>query len=186
MRNFHEQQTFQLKPIINRVYERECLIQIQTVCFNCSIQQQKLIFRGIVFNHLCKSFENKYKLIHTNLRVPHQHHYKSNVISNCNIILTIMQSLVGFNQPSTTQSTKTLGNDHVFVKSSNFESNNYISKRNFHEQQNIPLKPIINCVYERASLFQIQTICFICSIQQQNLNFCKFSLSFGQKIWKRV
>ena len=38
----------------------------------------------------------------------------------CDIILTILQSLVGFNQPSTTQSRKTLGNDLVFVKSSNY------------------------------------------------------------------
>ena len=40
---------FQLKPIINRVYESESLFQIQTVCFICSIQQQKPFFCRIFF-----------------------------------------------------------------------------------------------------------------------------------------
>ena len=73
----------------------------------------------------------------------------NNAIADCNIILTILQSLVGVNQPSTTQSRKTLGNDLVFVKSSIFESNNYISLRNFHEQQNFYLKTTINYANER-------------------------------------
>ena len=40
MRNFHEQQNFQLKPNINCVYDRDLLFQIQKVRFICSIQQQ--------------------------------------------------------------------------------------------------------------------------------------------------
>ena len=67
----------------------------------------------------------------------------------CDIILTILQSLGGFNQPSTTQSRKTLGNDLVFVKSSKFESNTYISLRNFHGQQKFHLKTTINHANER-------------------------------------
>ena len=57
---------------------------------------------------------------------------KKTIIANCNIILTILQSLVGFNQPSTTLSTKTLRNDHVFVNTSKFEYKNHIWLRNFH------------------------------------------------------
>ena len=41
MRNFHEQRTFQLKPIINRANERVSVFQIQKSCFVCSIPQQK-------------------------------------------------------------------------------------------------------------------------------------------------
>ena len=80
----------------------------------------------------------------------------------------------------------TLGNDHVFVITSNFESENHIWLRNFHEQQNFQLKPIINRVYKRDSLFQIQTVCFICSIQQQIPNSCKAFISLVQIFWKRV
>ena len=98
----------------------------------------------------------------------------NNNIANCNIILTILQSLIGFNQLNTTLSTKTLGNEHIFVKSFNFESNDYISMRNFHEQQNFQLKPNINCVYDRDLLFQFQKVRFICSIQQQNQSHLKF------------
>ena len=38
MRNFHEQQTFQLKTIINRANDRVSLFQIQKFCFIISIQ----------------------------------------------------------------------------------------------------------------------------------------------------
>ena len=41
---------------------------------------------------------------------------KHDVIANRNIILTNLQGLVGFNQPSTTQSTKTLANDLYLSK----------------------------------------------------------------------
>ena len=82
--------------------------------------------------------------------------------------------------------TKTLGNDHVFVITSYLESKNHIWLRKFHEQQNCQLKPIINHVYERESLFQIQKVCFICSIQQQIPNSYKAFLSLVQKFWKQV
>ena len=88
---------------------------------------------------------------------------KNNVIAICNIILTILQSLVGFNQPSTTKSTKTLGNDLVFVKTSKFESKKYISLRNFHEQQYFQLKPpltmqmnVIHCFKSKKYVFFVQ------------------------------
>ena len=84
--------------------------------------------------------------------------------------MTILQSLVGFNQPSTTQSTKTLGNDLFIVKTSKLKSKKYISMCNFDEQQIFQLKTTINHANERDSLFQAQKYCFICVIQQQNLH----------------
>ena len=93
---------------------------------------------------------------------------KNNVIAICSIVLTILQSLVGFNQPSTTQSTKPLRNDLVFVKTSKFESKKYISLRNFHEQQIFQLKTTITHSNERDSLFQIQN--FVLSVQFNNKN----------------
>ena len=101
-------------------------------------------------------------------------------IAICNIILTILQSLVGYNQPNTTQSTKTFGNDLVFVKTLKLESKKYILLRNFHEQQIFQLKTTINHANKRDSIFQIQKYCFICSVQQQNPQGCKISLSFVQ------
>ena len=91
---------------------------------------------------------------------------KNNVIANCYVPLTVLQSLVGFSQPSTKQSTKTFGNDLVFVKNSKLESKNHISLRKFHEQQNFHFKITINQANERDSLFEMQKVCFICSIQQ--------------------
>ena len=91
---------------------------------------------------------------------------KNDVIAICNIILTILQSLVGFNQPSTTQWTKTLGNDLVFVESLDFESKKYISLRNFHEQQSFQLKTTIDHANERDSSFQMQK--FVLSVQFSN------------------
>ena len=105
MRNFHEQQKFQLKTIINRANERVSLFQIQKGCFICSIQQRK----GKFLYRLCNGFENEHN--------PHQltnstsASSKHNFIANCNIILTILQSLVGFIHSRNTQSTKTLRND---------------------------------------------------------------------------
>ena len=106
----------------------------------------------------------------------------NNVIAICYVILTILQSLVGFNQPSTTQSRKTLGNDLVFVKSSKFESNNYISLCNFDEQQTFQLKTTINHANERDWSFQIQS--FVLSVQFSNINqiyvktLCRLCISF--------
>ena len=76
---------------------------------------------------------------------------KNNVIAIYNFFLTILQSLVGFNPPSTSQPTKTLGNVLVVVKTSRFESNKYILLRNFHEQQIFQLKTTTNHENERDS-----------------------------------
>ena len=73
MRNFHEQQTFQLKTIINLANERVSLFQIQKLCFICSVQQLK----GKFLYHLCNSFESKHRLTHSKLRILHQHHQKT-------------------------------------------------------------------------------------------------------------
>ena len=48
----------------------------------------------------------------------------------------------------------------VFVKTSNFESKNCISMRNFDQQQTFQLKTIINRANERVSLLQIPKILF--------------------------
>ena len=69
MRNFHEQQNFQFKTIINHANERVSIFQIQNVCFVCSVQQQKPNF----LYHLCNSFENQYRFTHTKLRLLPQH-----------------------------------------------------------------------------------------------------------------
>ena len=119
LRNFHEQQIFQLKPIKNRVYERDSLFQIQKVCFICSIHHQNSNFCKSTLSFVQKFWKrvqiDLHQLTNTTLALP-----KSYFIANCNITLTIMQSLFGFNQPSTTESTKTFGMDHVFVKTSKF------------------------------------------------------------------
>ena len=93
------------------------------------------------------------------------------MIANCYIILTILQSLVGYNQPSPTQSTKTLGNELVFVKTSKFESKKYIFMRNFDEQQILQLKTTITMQMNVIHYFETQKYCFICSIQQQKHTF---------------
>ena len=56
----------------------------------------------------------------------------------------------------------------VLVKSSNFEPKNYISIREFHEQQNLQLKTIINRANKRVSLFQIKR--FVLAVQFSNKN----------------
>ena len=76
MRNFHEQQTFQLKTIINRANERVSLFQIRKFCFIRSTLQPKPKF----FYHLCKSFESEYRLTLTKLRILHQHHQKTTLL----------------------------------------------------------------------------------------------------------
>ena len=63
---------------------------------------------------------------------------------------------------------KTLGNDLVIVKTSNFESNSYISLRSFHEQQIFHLKTTINHANEHDSSFLIQS--FVLSVQFNNKN----------------
>ena len=113
LRIFHEQQTFHLKTTINHANERDWLFEIQS--FVLSVQfSNKNQFYANFFQHLCISFESEHRLTHTNLRILHQS--KNNVIAICYIILTILQSMVGFNQPSTTQWTKTLGNDLYLSK----------------------------------------------------------------------
>ena len=91
LRNFHDQQIFQLKPIINREYERESLFQIQNIRFICSTHQKKS--NSFKFS---LSFVQKFKkqikidthqLTNTTLTL-----FKDNFIANCNIILTILQS----------------------------------------------------------------------------------------------
>ena len=70
MHNFHGQQKFQLKTIINRANERVSVFQIQKLCFICLIQQRK----GKFLYHLYNSFESEHKLIHTKSQILHQHH----------------------------------------------------------------------------------------------------------------
>ena len=119
MRNLHEQQNFQLKTIINRANERVSLFQIQKLRFICSIQQRK----GKFLYRLCNGSENEHN--------PHQLTNstsalsKHNFLANCNIILTILQSLVGFIHPRNTQSTKTLRND-VYMSTVRSLSQKYI------------------------------------------------------------
>ena len=98
---------FQLKPYINRVYERASLFQIQKVCFICSIQQRNPIVCKIFLSFVQKFWKqaqfDTHQLTNTTISLP-----ENNIITNCDIILTILQSLIGFSQPSTTQSTKSL------------------------------------------------------------------------------
>ena len=179
MRNLHEQQNFQLKTTINCVYERDSLLQLQNICFIGSIQTQNpksfKIFLLFVQRFWKRVQIDTHQLTNTALAL-----FKVNFIANCHNILTIMQSLVGFIHPTTTQSTKTLANDNVFVKSSIFESRNHVWLRNFYEQQNFKHKTTIHHANEHESLFQIQKVCFICSIQQQKPNLRSFFLSFVQ------
>ena len=68
MRNFHEQQNFQLKTTINHANERASLFEFQKLCFIRSISQPNPNF----LYHLCNSFESEHRLTHTNLRILHQ------------------------------------------------------------------------------------------------------------------
>ena len=68
MRNFHEQQNFQLKTIIDHANERASIFEIQKLCFIRSISLPKPNLRY----HLCNSFESKLRLTDTNLRILHQ------------------------------------------------------------------------------------------------------------------
>ena len=104
----------------------------------------------------------------------------NNVQANCNIILTTLQSLVGFNQPSTTQSTKTLRNDLVFVKTSKFESSNYSSLCNFDEQQIFQFKTTITMQTNVIHYFETQNIVLSVHVSNKNPRLCKSSLSFVQ------
>ena len=85
----------------------------------------------------------------------------NNIIANCNIILIILQSLVGFNQPSSTESTKTLGNDFVFVETSKLESNKYISMRNFDKQQIFQLKTTITMQMNVIRYFKTKILFYL-------------------------
>ena len=72
MRNFHEQQNFQLKTIINHANERVSIFEIQKLCFICSISHPKPNF----LYHLCNRFESEHRLTHTKLRILHQRDLK--------------------------------------------------------------------------------------------------------------
>ena len=76
LRNFHEQQTFQLKTTITHANERDSLFQIQNSVLSVQISNKNHIYVEFL-QHLCISFESEHRLTHTNLRILHQRHLKT-------------------------------------------------------------------------------------------------------------
>ena len=74
----------------------------------------------------------------------------------------------------------------VFVKTSNFESKNYISMRNFHQQQTFQLKTIINRANERVSLLQIPKILFYLFNTAAKTKFMKSCIIFTEVLERDI
>ena len=75
MRNFHEQQTSQLKTIINRANERVSLFQIQNFVLFFQFSNQNQNFYYYLYNIL----ESEHRLTHTKIRILHQHHQNTSL-----------------------------------------------------------------------------------------------------------
>ena len=76
MRNFDEQQIFQLKTTINHANERDLLFQSQNNILSVQFSNKTHIDAKDI-NHLCNSFEIEYRLTSTNLQCLHQHHLQT-------------------------------------------------------------------------------------------------------------